>query len=126
MTNTHTPEELINLAAQAALLKDGTDPVALDVRERFPFADAFLIVTGAVERTVLAIADGVEEALLEAGEKCRRREGRETGRWVLLDFDDLVVHIFHEEDRDFYEIERLWKDSPTIPLKEEILNLQAK
>ena len=65
---------------------------------------------------VLAIAGGVEDALIEAGVKPLRREGRSEGRWVLLDFGDLVVHVFHQEDRQYYSLERLWKDAPVIPI----------
>jgi ribosome-associated protein len=65
---------------------------------------------------VLAIAEAVEDKLHEAGAKPLRREGRSEGRWVLLDFGDVVVHVFHEEDRLYYSLERLWKDCPVIPL----------
>ena len=66
---------------------------------------------------VLAIAGAVEDALIEAGAKPLRREGRSEGRWVLLDFGDIVVHVFHEEERLFYSLERLWKDAPVIDLE---------
>ena len=82
--------------------------------EQFGFADAFLVLTGSVERNVQAISDGVEDALNDAGVRTIRREGRETGRWVLLDFGDLIVHVFHQEERDFYQLERLWQDCPVI------------
>lgn len=65
---------------------------------------------------MLAIAEAVEDRLLEAGVKRLRREGRSEGRWVLLDFGDLVVHVFHEEDRLYYSLERLWKDCPVVPV----------
>ena len=99
---------------RAADAKGATAPVALDVAEQFGFADAFLVLTGSVERNVQAISDGVEDALNEAGVRTIRREGRETGRWVLLDFGDLIVHVFHQEERDFYQLERLWQDCPVI------------
>lgn len=79
--------------------------------------DAFLIVTGRNERNVGAISDAVEEKLLEHGVKRLRREGRQEGRWVLMDFGDLVVHVFHEEERMYYGLERLWKDCPVIPIE---------
>ncbi len=104
----------LRIAVRAADDKGATAPVALQVTEQFGLADAFLIVTGAVERNVQAISDAIEDALNEAGVRTVRREGRETGRWVLLDFGDLIVHIFHQEERDFYQLERLWQDCPVI------------
>ena len=82
--------------------------------EHFGLSDAFLILTGAVERNVQAISDAVEDALNDAGVRTIRREGRESGRWVLLDFGDLIVHVFHQEERDFYQLEKLWQDCPLI------------
>lgn len=114
--NTLTELGILNLAAQAAESKGATAPVALDVAELFGYADAFLIVTGEVERNVQAISDAVEDALNDAGVKTMRREGREGGRWVLLDFGDLIVHVFHREERDFYQLERLWQDCPVLEL----------
>lgn len=91
--------------------------MALDVSERLPLTDAFLIVSGRNERAVQAIASEVEDRLYkELGVSPTRREGRAEGRWVLLDFADLIVHVFHEEERMFYSLERLWKDCPVIPL----------
>ena len=90
--------------------------MALDVSEPLPLTDIFLLASGRNERNVLAIAAEVEDQLNDAGTKTLRREGRAEGRWVLLDFGDLVVHVFHEEDRMYYSLERLWKDCPTVPL----------
>jgi ribosome-associated protein len=109
--------ELVQLAAAAADSKAGTDLVALDVTGPLPLTDAFLLVTGRTERNVLAIAEAIEERLIEAGTKPLRREGRSEGRWVLIDFGDLVVHVFHEEDRSYYSLERLWKDCPVISIE---------
>jgi ribosome-associated protein len=108
--------ELVRIAARAADSKQGEDLVALDVSEPLPLTDIFLLASGRNERNVLAIAAEVEDQLNEAGVKTLRREGRAEGRWVLLDFGDLVVHVFHEEDRMYYSLERLWKDCPTVPL----------
>ena len=72
---------------------------------------------GRSERNVVAIASEVEDKLNEAGVKTLRREGKAEGRWILLDFGDLVVHVFHEEDRMYYALERLWKDCPVVPLE---------
>ena len=106
----------MRIAARAADSKKAEDLVALDVSGPLPLTDAFLLASGDNERNVVAIASAVEEALIDAGTKPIRREGRSEGRWVLLDFGDLVVHVFHEEDRLFYSLERLWKDCPTLPL----------
>lgn len=117
MTASDRARELVALAARAADDKKAEDLVALDVSERLPLTDAFLIVTGDNERNVVAIAGAIEDALLEAGAKPKRREGRAEGRWVLLDFSDLVVHVFHREERQYYGLERLWKDAPVIPIE---------
>lgn len=108
--------ELLRTAALAADSKQSFDQVALDVSGPLPLTDVFLLVSGRNERNVLAIAEEIEHKLHEAGAKPLRREGRAEGRWVLLDFGDIVVHVFHEEDRMYYSLERLWKDCPTIPL----------
>lgn len=107
---------MLLIAAQQADAKDAKDIIAIDVSERFGYADSFLIVSGEVERNVQAISDAIEDTLNEQGVKTIRREGRESGRWVLLDFGDLIVHVFHQEEREFYDLERLWKDSPEIEI----------
>lgn len=117
MTATQNGREMAQIAALAADSKSGEDLVALDVSEPLPLVDIFMLVTGRNERNVAAIADEIEEKLLEAGHKRLRREGRQESRWVLLDFGDLVVHVFHEEERVYYGLERLWKDCPVIPLE---------
>ena len=109
--------ELLKVAAAAADSKAGEDLVAIDVSNPLPLADIFLIVTGRSERNVVAIAGEIEDKLIEAGHKPLRREGRAEGRWVLVDFGDLVVHVFHEEERVYYSLERLWKDCPVIPIE---------
>lgn len=116
MTASDHARSLIAIAAAAADAKQADDLVALDVSEPLPFTDAFLLASGRNERQVLAIAGEIEDKLIESGAKPLRREGRTEGRWVLLDFGDLVVHVFHEEERMYYSLERLWKDCPTIPL----------
>lgn len=116
MTASDRAREQIRIAAAAADAKGGTELVALDVSEPLPLADAFLIVTGRNERNVQAIASEIEDRLIEVGHKPLRREGRAEGRWVLLDFGDLVVHVFHEEDRLYYALERIWRDCPVIPI----------
>jgi ribosome-associated protein len=116
MQSPETAEEMLQIAADAAVSKGGEDLVALNVSEPLPLVDIFLLVTGRNERNVQSIAGEVEDKLNEAGVKTLRREGRAEGRWVLLDFGDLVVHVFHEEDRMYYALERLWKDCPVVPL----------
>ncbi|NYF11025.1 ribosome-associated protein [Leifsonia sp. AK011] len=116
MTASDHARELLSVAALAADAKQGEDLVALDVSGPLPLTDVFLLVTGRNERNVQAIASEIEDKLLEIGAKPLRREGRAEGRWILLDFGDLVVHVFHEEDRMYYSLERLWKDCPAIPI----------
>ncbi len=117
MTASEQSHDMLQIAAAAADSKGGEDLVALDVSEPLPLVDIFLLVTGRSERNVAAIADEVEEKLLEAGHKRLRREGREESRWILLDFGDLVVHVFHEQERVYYGLERLWKDCPVVPVQ---------
>jgi len=117
MTASENTVHLVQVAAAAADAKGGTDPVAFDVSEPLPLVDAFLLVTGNSERNVAAIADEIEDAMHDEGVKRLRREGRQESRWVLLDFGDLVVHVFHEDERTFYGLERLWKDCPVIPVE---------
>lgn len=117
MTATDEARRLVQIAAAAADAKGGEDLVALDVSGPLPLVDAFLLVTGRNERNVGAIADEIEEKLLEAGVKRLRREGRQEGRWVLMDFGDVVAHVFHEQERVYYGLERLWKDCPVIPIE---------
>ena len=115
---TASPESLrsLEIAVSAAQEKSAEDLVALDVSDRTPLADVFLICTGRNERNVSAIASEIEDKLVEAGVKPLRREGRSEGRWVLLDFGGLVAHVFHEEERLYYSLERLWGDCPVIPI----------
>lgn len=117
MAATENALRLLTIAASAADDKGGEDLVALDISEPLPLVDIFLLVTGRNERNVIAISNEIEDKMIEAGVKTIRREGRAEGRWILLDFGDLVVHVFHEEERMYYGLERLWKDCPTIPLE---------
>lgn len=116
MTATAKAIKIANIAAAAAADKLAENVVALDVTEPMPLTDIFLLASGRNERQVASIADEIEHKLLEAGVKYLRREGKETGRWILLDFGDLVCHIMHEEDRMYYSLERLWKDCPVVKL----------
>jgi ribosome-associated protein len=116
VTASERARELLTVAALAADSKQGDDLVALDVSGPLPLTDIFFLVSGRNERNVQAIAGEIEDKMIEAGAKPLRREGRAEGRWILLDFGDIVAHVFHEEDRMYYSLERLWKDCPAIPL----------
>jgi ribosome-associated protein len=107
--------ELAAAAAQAAADKKAEQIVLLDVSEQLVITDAFLIASAPNERQVASIVDAIEDRLRELGAKPVRREGAREGRWVLLDFVDIVVHVQHSEERTFYALERLWKDCPVIP-----------
>jgi ribosome-associated protein len=109
--------ELAQAAAQAAADKKAHDIAIIDVGDQLVITDVFLLASAPNERQVLAIVDAIEERLLELPEKAKpvRREGERGGRWVLLDYVDIVVHVQHSEEREFYALDRLWKDCPTIP-----------
>jgi ribosome-associated protein len=119
--------ELALVAAQAAADKKATDIVILDIADRLAITDAFLIASAPNERQVLAIVDAIEERLLQLPEKVKptRREGERGGRWVLLDYIDIVIHIQHTEEREFYALDRLWKDCETIPFEDRDAPVQA-
>ncbi|MDQ4065260.1 MAG: ribosome silencing factor, partial [Actinomycetota bacterium] len=100
-------------AAAAASSKKADRIVILDVSKHLVITDHFLICSGNTDRQVRTIADEVEKSLSESfHRKPYRREGEREGRWVLLDYVDFVVHVFHKEDREYYDLERLWKDAP--------------
>ena len=107
--------ELGLAAAQAAADKLASDILLLDVSAQLVITDVFLLASAPNDRQVRAIVDDIEEQLRDLGAKPLRREGEKEGRWVLLDFGDLVVHVQHQEERVFYALERLWKDCPVIP-----------
>ncbi|MEV0237329.1 MULTISPECIES: ribosome silencing factor [unclassified Nonomuraea] len=127
MTASDRAAQLVRIAAEAAADKLADDILAYDVSEQLVITDAFLLCSATNDRQVRAIVDEIEERLrAEADAKPVRREGEREGRWVLLDYIDIVVHVQHEEDRTFYALERLWKDCPAISLPESVLqaNLQ--
>ncbi|MCK9903867.1 MULTISPECIES: ribosome silencing factor [Parafrankia] len=115
MTASPRATELALAAAQAAADKIGQDILVLDVSERLTITDCFVIASAENERQVKGIVDEVEEKLRAMGAKPLRREGERDGRWVLLDFADIVVHVQRAEERTYYSLERLWKDCPVIP-----------
>lgn len=117
MTASENAIALTRAAAKAADDRQATEQIGLDVSETLPYADVFLVASGRNERMVLSIAEEIEDKLREEFQvKALRKEGTELGRWVLLDFGDLVVHVFHEEEREYYSLERLWRDAPVVPL----------
>jgi ribosome-associated protein len=111
--------ELGLAAAQAAADKLAHDILLLDVSEQLVITDVFLLASAPNDRQVRAVVDEIEERLRDLGAKPVRREGAQEGRWVLLDFADIVVHVQHEEERVYYALERLWKDCPVIPFVDE-------
>lgn len=117
MSATERALELTRAAAAAADKTLGTDQLGLDVTGVTPIADVFLLVSGRNERQVTAIAREIQDALHEHGAKPLSREGLEEGRWVLLDFNEIVVHVFHEDERVYYSLERLWHDCPVVDLQ---------
>ncbi len=107
--------ELAMVAAQAAADKLATDVTVLDVADRLAITDTFVLTSAPTERQVSSIVDEIELRMREVGVKPVRREGEREGRWVLLDFGDVVVHVQHAEEREYYALERLWKDCPQLP-----------
>jgi ribosome-associated protein len=118
VTATDRALELVHAAAKAASDKQAGDVITFDVSDQLVITDAFLLCSGSNDRQVRAIVDAVEESLREVGAKPVRREGERDGRWVLIDYADIVVHVQHQEERSFYALERLWRDCPAIPLPE--------
>lgn len=116
MTATQIAIETTQRAAQAASDKHGRHIVAFDVSDHLAITDVFLVIGATSDRQVAAIVGNIEEKLIEAGLKPVRREGERENRWVLLDYIDVVVHVQHDEERELYSLERLWKDCPRIEL----------
>ena len=111
--------EWARIAAQAAAELKATTIAAIDVSERLVLTEVFLVVSGSSDRQVRSLVDAMDEALLKAGVRRKRREGFDEGHWVLVDYGDLVVHVQQDEDRDFYALERLWAGCPSIGLSVE-------
>ena len=107
----------VTLIVEAAQERKVDNIVGLDVREISSFADTFIIATGTSDRHVRSVADSIEAALKAHGEPPMGVEGYDEGRWVLVDCGDTIVHIFQQEIRDHYDLERLWSDAPTLELK---------
>ncbi len=111
-------------AARAAAEKQGQDTVVFEVGKVLAITDAFVITSGTNSRQVRTIAETVEERVKEAGGPGPSRiEGLDDARWVLLDFVDFVVHVFLEEERTYYDLERLWRDAPVVARSDEVGSL---
>jgi ribosome-associated protein len=108
---------MATVAARAAAAKLADDVVVIDVSGQLVITDCFVIATGSNDRQVNAIVDEVEDRMREAGYKPARREGAREGRWVLLDYVDVVVHIQHRDEREFYALDRLWRDCPLVSVE---------
>ncbi len=122
MTATPHALELVRTAAEAASDKLADDIVAFDVSEQLVITDAFLLCSAPNDRQVRAIVDEIEDRLRAVGARPVRREGERQGRWVLLDYAEIVVHVQHEEERGFYALERLWRDCPVVDLPDTVGN----
>jgi ribosome-associated protein len=120
VTATARAVELAGIAAEAAADKLASDIIAYDVSEQLVITDVFLLCSAANDRQIRAVVDEIEEKLRQAGARPVRREGEREGRWVLLDYLDIVIHIQHAEERVYYALERLWKDCPRVPLPEPV------
>jgi ribosome-associated protein len=107
----------VALIVEAALDRKADNVVGLDVREISSFADTFIIATGTSDRHVCAVADSIQAALKAEGDPPMGVEGYDEGRWVLVDCGDTIVHIFQQEVRDHFDLERLWSDAPTLKIE---------
>ena len=120
MTATDHAIELVHAAARAASDKLAENILAFDVSDQLVITDAFLLASASNERQVRSIVDEIEDKLREVGAKPVRREGERDGRWVLIDYAEIVVHVQHTEEREFYALERLWRDCPVIKLPADV------
>jgi ribosome-associated protein len=118
VTATPRAVELVETAALAAADKLADGIIAYDVSDQLVITDAFLLCSAPNDRQVKAIVDEIELRMRQAGASLVRREGEREGRWVLLDYLDVVIHVQHSEERTYYALERIWKDCPQIPLPE--------
>lgn len=117
MTATAAARDIATIAAHAAKERNAENIVAIDVSDTLVITDLFVIVSADNERQVNAITEEIEDKLREEGHQPLRREGTREGRWALLDYGDVVVHVQHDEEREFYGLERLWADCPTIEIE---------
>ena len=109
-----TVENMTKQICEAISDKLGKDIAVLNIGKVSSLCDYFIIASGSTARQVKAIADSVEDAMSEIGIEARGKEGRDTQSWILLDYGDVMVHIFDEESRSFYNLERLWRDGKEV------------
>lgn len=109
-------EDYARVAADAADSKKAKDVVILDIQELSAIADYFIICSAKSRTQVQAIADEVRDKLEERGLTCKGMEGKDDAKWILVDFGDVVAHVFMEEEREFFGLERLWGDAPRLPV----------
>jgi ribosome-associated protein len=120
VTATDRATELVTIAARAASDKLAGNIIAFDVSDQLFITDAFVLCSAPNDRQVKSIVDEIEDKLREAGAKPLRREGERDGRWVLIDYGEIVVHVQHDEEWAYYALERIWRDCPTIKLPESV------
>ena len=111
-------KEMVKLAVQALEDKKGEDIKVIDITEVSVLADYFIIANGKNDSQVHALVDAVEEELDKNGFTVKQREGYGLGSWVLLDFGEIIVHVFDRENRLFYDLERIWRDGKTVGIEE--------
>jgi ribosome-associated protein len=116
-------KERVLLCVNASLQRKAKDLIILNVKELSSFADYFIICSGTSDRQVQAIAESIQGNLKEHGILALGVEGERTGKWVLMDYEDIIVHIFYEPIREFYDIERLWSDAPRMEVGDDLTEL---
>jgi ribosome-associated protein len=125
VTATDRAIELVRIAATAASDKLAEDIIAFDVSDQLIITDAFVLCSAPNDRQVKSIVEEIEDKMREGGADTARREGERDGRWVLIDYGEIVVHVQHSEERAFYALERLWRDCPVIALPEAVTSGRA-
>ncbi len=118
-------KEMTSLAIKALEDKKGNDIRVIDIQDVSIIADYFIIASGSNRNQVQTMADNVEEVLGRAGYEPRQMEGYGTATWILMDYNDIIVHIFSEEDRLFYDLERIWRDGKSVGI-DEFKNIDSK
>ena len=113
-----TSAEYCKIAVNALEDKKAEDVKVIDIREISPIADFFIIADGMNQNQIQAMRDAVDEALYKADLKVRQVEGNQSSTWILMDYNDIIIHIFSKEDRLFYDLERIWKDGKDISVDE--------
>lgn len=113
-----TSAEYCKIAVKALEYKKAEDVKVIDIREISPIADFFIIADGMNQNQIQAMRDAVDEALYKADLKVRQVEGNRSSTWILMDYNDIIIHIFSKEDRLFYDLERIWKDGKEISVDE--------